>query len=318
LSTEAGAVEIPAGALPDGVEITVAEVDESQIVAPLPLVLRAVAPAVAFTPHGTTFSMPVTLSLFHQGGSGNLVVLRLDDESDTDWERVDATFASGVAYVTSTHFSIYNVSECDPLNDPDGFCSGLASGDFEIDDIPEEDFEEFDAPSDFGSSGSSGNGGDLGGDRGGTGGSMVEPGDDECEEVCETFMRCAAEVGEPTDGEGSVSECSLEEEEVCWDPCGDGSKCEPPPFPLPTGCRYEDLGACTWNVVCDAVPLPSDCDDFVPNGCWQEWADNACGFVILCDQSTRPKGASRSGWRRPWRLRAMPQGARRLRQGGQP
>jgi hypothetical protein len=106
-------VEIPAGALATGTDIGVAAVDLSALAA-LPAVISAAGSAIAFTPHGTTFQTPVTLTLPHDG-SGD-VVLRLDDEADTTWEVVSsAVFAGSEAKVTTSTFSIYVVaSQCQP------------------------------------------------------------------------------------------------------------------------------------------------------------------------------------------------------------
>lgn len=67
----------------------------------------------AFTPHGASFADRVTIAL-HYGGVAD-VVLRLDDENDTTWERVsDVTFADGVATFEVYGFSIYAVTKMPP------------------------------------------------------------------------------------------------------------------------------------------------------------------------------------------------------------
>ncbi|MFM2421298.1 MAG: hypothetical protein RL385_6021, partial [Pseudomonadota bacterium] len=118
-------------------ELTVAAIAEESIAADLPSVLTPVSPATAFTPHGTTFEAPVTLSLFYDAPAGAaLVVLRLDDEQDTTWERVPAIFKDGVAFFETTHFSIYSVRGCDPAEDTTGICKGVAEGMTDLEDLP--------------------------------------------------------------------------------------------------------------------------------------------------------------------------------------
>ncbi|MEW5848640.1 MAG: hypothetical protein AB2A00_07485 [Myxococcota bacterium] len=106
-------VEVPPGALGTDVEVTVAEVPFPA--AALPADMTTTGSAFAFTPHGTTFTSPVTLELPHDGTAD--AVLRLDDENDSTWEIVDgATFANGVATVQTTRFSVYvTVSSCSRL-----------------------------------------------------------------------------------------------------------------------------------------------------------------------------------------------------------
>jgi hypothetical protein len=258
LATEAGGIDVPAGALEGETQITVAEVSAQNVSAKLPSVLKAVAPAVAFTPHGQTFAKPVTLSLFHEGGGQNLVVLRLDDESDMQWERVDATFAAGVAYVTSTHFSIYNVSECDPSADADGTCAGLVQGAIAVADLATDDFRDFEPPRDFGEPGSGATSGESGDD----------PTDDEpCtfETVCQVITSCRPLRGE-ADGQdpvkpmpGAEGSCMVIEEDFCWEECVTGGSavlpgdCKHLPDHLEPGCQLvPSEGACPLEVRCGA------------------------------------------------------------------
>jgi hypothetical protein len=65
-----------------------------------------VAKPVVFTPHGLTFKVPVTLTIPYASASADLVVLRLDDERDTTWEVLPATFEGGKARVQTTRFSV--------------------------------------------------------------------------------------------------------------------------------------------------------------------------------------------------------------------
>lgn len=306
LATEAGGIDVPAGALTTDTEVSVAEVSAEQIVAKLPSVLHAVAPAVAFTPHGQTFTKPVTLSLFHEGTSADLVVLRLDDESDTEWERVDATFAAGVAYVTSTHFSIYNVSQCAADSTGGGTCSGLVGGSLGISDVPKEEFSDFQPPKDFGSPGVGG-----GSTQPGAGGDPSDGEDCKFETVCQVISSCRPLEGEPGVGGGSTNPvpgdekpaCMEIEEEICWDECVTGGDTTLPggdvcdlPIELKEGCRLEASdGACPFEVRCDGGgimtgPQPSDPGQMepedcvpVPPGCTTQKAPDApCGRIVIC------------------------------------
>jgi hypothetical protein len=133
---ESAAIAVPAGALRAATDLTVAAIAEESIAADLSSVLTPVSPATAFTPHGTTFEAPVTLSLFYDAPAGAaLVVLRLDDEQDTTWERVPAIFKDGVAFFETTHFSIYSVRGCDPAEDTTGICKGVAEGTTDLEDL---------------------------------------------------------------------------------------------------------------------------------------------------------------------------------------
>jgi hypothetical protein len=114
-------------------------------------VLTPVTQATAFTPHRTTFAVPITLSLFYEAPRGvALTVLRLDDENDTTWEFVPAEFKDGVAFFQTTHFSIYSVTACDPADDPAGLCSDLTSGAKPLDELTPDELKPFEPPSDAG------------------------------------------------------------------------------------------------------------------------------------------------------------------------
>ena len=100
-------VSIPAGAVSEAVTITLEVVDPSTL-APLPSGHDLIGPAIALLPHGLTFSVPVSITLGHSGGSGGeLGVLRLDDEADQTWAAIsEPSFtASDVTFAAST-FSI--------------------------------------------------------------------------------------------------------------------------------------------------------------------------------------------------------------------
>lgn len=136
-----GAVAVPEGALDGDTMISVAETPPSMIKAELPGVLEPVTPPMAFTPHGTTFNEPVTLSLFHEEGmpTEDLSVLRLDDEADTSWERVpdsEVMNSDGVSLVSTTHFSIYTVVSCKALPGKlAGVCEDFKSGKISLSEL---------------------------------------------------------------------------------------------------------------------------------------------------------------------------------------
>jgi len=98
-----GSVTIPAGALSNDVLIGVREVTE---LPPLPAGHVQSGTALAFTPHGLTFAVPVTLRVPYTGNASRVV--RLDDLQDRSWEFVDnGVFSGGVITLSATHFSVY-------------------------------------------------------------------------------------------------------------------------------------------------------------------------------------------------------------------
>lgn len=101
-------VRIPGGALSGDTVVTVTIVDASTLAAP-PAGTELVGKPHAFTPHGLQFSAPVAIVLPSTETSGT--VLRLDDERDTTWERVEnVSFDGQAATFRTSHFSIYAVA----------------------------------------------------------------------------------------------------------------------------------------------------------------------------------------------------------------
>lgn len=104
---DGASVMIPADALdaPVAVEVSVATPG-----AALPADVEAAGSVFAFTPHGTTFSSPVTLVLPHLGmGGDTLSVLRLQD-GDATWEEVvGAVFDVSTVTLETSSFSYYRV-----------------------------------------------------------------------------------------------------------------------------------------------------------------------------------------------------------------
>lgn len=88
------------------VELTIEPATAASLTATLPADTALVGDAQRFTPHGTTFASPVTITLTGVGDANT--VLRLDDDNDTTWEVVNgATFSNGVATFETTSFSLY-------------------------------------------------------------------------------------------------------------------------------------------------------------------------------------------------------------------
>ena len=101
-------VDVPKGALGSPVKIAVTP-SEVSVTPPDGYVLAG--PAIAFTPYGTTFEKPVTLTLPYSSSSETLAVLRLDDEDDDSWEVIGGgKFAKGLATLDVSSFSIYAVA----------------------------------------------------------------------------------------------------------------------------------------------------------------------------------------------------------------
>ncbi len=98
-------VSIPAGATPEGVEVTVTQ-DDPGVDAPDGN--EWAGDIFAFTPHGTEFSSPVTITLPYTDAGEEHVLLRLDDSSDTTWEAVaGATWNTDTVTFETLQFSFY-------------------------------------------------------------------------------------------------------------------------------------------------------------------------------------------------------------------
>ncbi len=118
-------VDVPKGALSDATKIGVAASDVD--VAP-PEGYTLVGAPIAFTPHGLSFVVPVTLTLPYSSSSDSLAVLRLEDEQDTTWDVVKGgTFADGSATVDVSTFSIYAVATAS-APDGAGGASSMSTG----------------------------------------------------------------------------------------------------------------------------------------------------------------------------------------------
>jgi hypothetical protein len=124
LSAGGATVTIPAGAAPEGVEPGVA-VEDSGVSAPG---YTLSGETYAFTPHGTAFSAPVSVSLPAPADTTGLVVLKLDDASDTSWEEVSGwSLDGGSVTFEITGFSFYTTAAAAAAGadaDGDGFAAG--------------------------------------------------------------------------------------------------------------------------------------------------------------------------------------------------
>jgi hypothetical protein len=121
-----GRVEIPSGALAEDTSIAVATLQPQDLTASRAVTVGNVAAQVqllsapfAFTPHGTRFDAPVVIELPYSGDGE--IVIKLEDESDTDWEVVPgATFGAGKATVLVDGFSVYAVARVVSVDGPQG------------------------------------------------------------------------------------------------------------------------------------------------------------------------------------------------------
>jgi hypothetical protein len=105
---------VPEGALSDDTQIGVERLSASEAEEFLGLLdagLSAVSAVYVFTPHGSQFDEPVTITLEYTGNLTSLAVMRLDDEDDRTWQAVAGTeFARGEASFETTRFSLLVVT----------------------------------------------------------------------------------------------------------------------------------------------------------------------------------------------------------------
>lgn len=97
-------VTVPANALTFATDITL---ETAVPPVPVPSIYTARSAIFAFKPHGEMFTTPVTITLpFTTGGDA---VLRLDDENDSRWQHVPATFGASSVTFMASRFSFYVV-----------------------------------------------------------------------------------------------------------------------------------------------------------------------------------------------------------------
>jgi hypothetical protein len=111
--TETVTLEIPVGALDFDVEIGIEEIDVEDLSVAMEDLIDLAGGAYVFTPHGTSFTEPVAITLPQTGIADT--ILRLDDESDMTWEMVpNASFTANTASFQTSTFSVYlPVSVCE-------------------------------------------------------------------------------------------------------------------------------------------------------------------------------------------------------------
>ncbi|HEX2882844.1 MAG TPA: hypothetical protein VHO25_25165 [Polyangiaceae bacterium] len=112
---------VPEGALSEDTEIGVerlSSADAEEFLDLLGAGQTAASAVYVFTPHGSQFDEPVTITLEYDSNSSSLAVMRLDDEDDRTWEAVAGTqFATGEASFETTHFSLLVVTESESAGD---------------------------------------------------------------------------------------------------------------------------------------------------------------------------------------------------------
>jgi hypothetical protein len=201
--TQSGAVAVPKDALGGDTAIKISEVDASHVNAKQPAMMKSVSPATAFEPHDTVFAKSVALTVFYEAKSDhNLVVLRLDNEKDTTWERVpEATFDKGAATIQTKHFSIYTVSQCDPEADPEGYCQELVSGERDLNELSDDLLKPFEPPATFGDGEPEDTTADAGASR--DAGNMAPPDEDDNDASTDGDDGSVAEDKDASTGPGS-------------------------------------------------------------------------------------------------------------------
>jgi|GEM_PF-4190897 len=103
---------VPVGALDGPVALSVTRLDaesEANLAAPPTKGASSVSPLVALQPHGQKFDTPVTVSLPLETGGERIFLLRLEDETDTQWEVLDTplSIADGLVTFEVSEFSVY-------------------------------------------------------------------------------------------------------------------------------------------------------------------------------------------------------------------
>lgn len=101
-----GKVVIPPGALAQEVRIKITKLELDDVAA-LPPNLEAAGKPYAFQPHGTKFSLPVTIEVPFEGDAAQVRPIKLDDEKDTTWQTiVGSTKQNNKLAFASTTFSV--------------------------------------------------------------------------------------------------------------------------------------------------------------------------------------------------------------------
>jgi uncharacterized membrane protein len=119
LEIAGASITLPSGAVPEGVTVRGATVD--QVDAKLPSGLSLKGNIYAFTPHGTEFASPAEIKLPRRH-SGK--VFTLDDEQDSTWSEVPEVVASGDSF----RFSVSHISLFAELAGTEQTTPGAAGG----------------------------------------------------------------------------------------------------------------------------------------------------------------------------------------------
>src|SRR5690606_34128884 len=98
-------VVVPAGALLASTAVAVEQ--SSQGAPPLPAELTGIGPMFAFTPHGTQFAAPVTVTVpYTESAAAGATPVLYKTNAQNEWEAVSgATFAAGEATASVSSFS---------------------------------------------------------------------------------------------------------------------------------------------------------------------------------------------------------------------
>ena len=100
---------VPVGALSAPTTVELRDVAPAEVVA-LPSDGTTRSGLFAVTPHGTTFSQPVSIAIRHWGSAEGLSVQRLDDEEDTTWEPVAGVrYEGNIARFEVSRLSVFAV-----------------------------------------------------------------------------------------------------------------------------------------------------------------------------------------------------------------
>ncbi len=110
ITSGSATLDVPEGAVDEGVDLAVTYLDPE---VDFPAGFESIGGIYAFTPHGTQFNVPVTITLPYDppAGDPDLEVLRLDDDQDDTWSTVDGvTWAENRCTFTTRTFSFYGAA----------------------------------------------------------------------------------------------------------------------------------------------------------------------------------------------------------------
>jgi hypothetical protein len=129
LVTTDARIEIPEDALSDTENIAA---NTATPPVELPMEWSPLSAVVAVTPHGLTFDKAIRIAIPYDEEGGNTQVAILDDESDDEWELLDAvTFAGSTATFERTSLSFYVVVDAAISVDVEQACNNGVQDDIE-------------------------------------------------------------------------------------------------------------------------------------------------------------------------------------------